>query len=321
MNKRFLVGVDLGGTATKFAILSPDGGLIHKWEIETDNRDHGKNIVPNIGKSIKEAFQSFNVKKEEVVGIGIGVPGPVDYASGAVFHTPNLAWKDHYPLKQAIEEQTGLPSAVENDANCAALGEMWQGAGKDCKDLICITLGTGIGGGVIVGGKIVRGKGGAAGEIGHYTVDPEGSRCNCGKKGCLETIASATGIVRLALEKIENGIYDGLLKEKIAREGAISAKDVFEQAKNGDSLCMEVVDFAAFHLGLALANAANILNPEKIVIGGGVAKAGPFLLDKVNDAFSKFAFSKVRETTILSLAQLGHNAGVYGAASLAAKSW
>lgn len=315
MSDKWVVGVDLGGTATKLAFLGTDGTVVSKWEIPTDNSEEGKNITTNIAKAINAKLEELGFEKEKLIGIGMGAPGPVDYANGILYNTVNLAWNDNYPLKEILEKETSLPVFIDNDANCAALGEMWKGAGNGAKDLVFVTLGTGVGGGVIANGNIVQGVSGAAGEIGHITVVPEGGApCNCGKTGCLETVASATGIVRLAKEKIARQESNtGLLKSIFIENGNIAAKDVFDCARNGDALSLDVIEEVAFHLGLSLANLGNTLNPEEIVLGGGVSKAGAILLDKVQHNFDKFAFSRVKESTKISIAILENDAGVIGA--------
>ena len=317
MTKQWIAGVDLGGTTTKIAFITLDGEMIEKWEIPTDNTDKGKNITRNIANSITEKLGNLGQKKDQLLGVGMGAPGPVDYQTGVILNAVNLGWHDNFPLKDYLEAATALPAIIENDANCAALGEMWKGAGNGAKELVCVTLGTGVGGGVITNGKIVQGMNGAAGEIGHITVIPSGgAQCNCGKTGCLETVASATGIVRLAKEVLAKPTMAGELAEKYTANGYISAKDVFDCARNQDVLANHVLDEVAFYLGLALANIANTLNPEKIVLGGGVSKAGNILLKAVREQFERFAFSAVRASTKLTLATLGNDAGVIGAAWL-----
>ncbi|MDP4163031.1 MAG: ROK family glucokinase, partial [Bacillota bacterium] len=194
MAEKWLVGVDLGGTTTKLAFINLYGEIIHKWEIQTDNTDNGKNITINIAKAIDLKLEELDQEKSRLLGIGMGAPGPVNYATGVIYNAVNLGWHDNYPLKDMLEVETSLPAIIDNDANCAALGEMWKGAGNGAKDIVCVTLGTGVGGGVIANGDIVQGFSGAGGEIGHITSMPiGGAPCNCGKTGCLETIASATG--------------------------------------------------------------------------------------------------------------------------------
>ncbi|MDR6998740.1 ROK family glucokinase [Neobacillus niacini] len=317
MQDKWIVGVDLGGTTTKLAFLTTSGEILQKWEIPTDNSDEGRNITGNIAKAINEKLASLGENKNRLIGIGMGAPGPVDYETGVILNVVNLGWKENYPLKEQLEATTALPAAIENDANCAALGEMWKGAGGGAKDLVCVTLGTGVGGGVIIGGNIVQGANGASGEIGHITAVPiGGAPCNCGKNGCLETVASATGIVRLATGELSKSDLKGELAEKQSANGKITAKDVFDAARNGDKVAGKVLDEVTFHLGLALANIGNTLNPQKIVVGGGVSKAGDILINSVKQQFNQFAFSPVKESTELALATLGNEAGVIGAAWL-----
>ncbi|KON91369.1 glucokinase [Rossellomorea marisflavi] len=313
MTDKWLVGVDLGGTTTKIAFLSTYGEILHKWEIPTDKSDSGKHIIVHIAKSIDAKLEQLDVEKEQLIGIGMGAPGPVEMRRGIIYEAINLGWSENTPLKDLIEKETGLPAVIDNDANCAALGEMWKGAGNGAKDLVCVTLGTGVGGGVITKGEIVHGIRGAGGELGHITVVPEGGySCNCGKTGCLETVASATGVVRVAHEKLKSSTEDSVLRDL----KAIGAKQVFDAARAGDSLALTIVDQLAYYLGLSLANLGNVVNPEKIVIGGGVSKAGKTLLEPVMNYFKRFAFPKVRTSTTIDIATLENDAGVIGAAWL-----
>ncbi|MBA2873472.1 ROK family glucokinase [Thermaerobacillus caldiproteolyticus] len=312
MAEKWLVGVDLGGTTVKIAFVTSDGELIHKWEIDTNNSEDGKYIVPDIAKSIERKLEEWGQTKDKLIGIGMGAPGPVNTETGVIYQTVNLPWKN-YPLKERLESETSLPVVVDNDANIAAIGEMWKGAGNGAKNLVCVTLGTGVGGGIIANGQIIRGINGAGGEIGHMTSVPEGGApCNCGKTGCLETIASATGIVRIAKEKLAKDE-----KKSVLHLRTVTAKDVFDAARENDELALEIVDYVTFHLGLALANVANALNPEKIVIGGGVSKAGDILVERVRRYFDRFAFPRVAEGVTIAIATLGNDAGVIGGAWLA----
>jgi glucokinase len=317
MTEKWLVGVDLGGTTTKIAFLSKYGELLHKWEIPTDKSENGKNIIVDIAKAIDRKLEELDQSKDKLLGIGMGAPGPVDMAKGIIYEAVNLGWDKNTPLKDLLEVETGLPAVIDNDANCAALGEMWKGAGDGAKDLVCVTLGTGVGGGVITNGDIVHGVRGAGGEIGHITVVPQGGfLCNCGKTGCLETVASATGVVRLANEKLDSTPTHSILRDLRNETEVISAKDVFDAARSNDELATSVVDQLAFYLGLALANLGNVLNPEKIVLGGGVSRAGDILLKPAVNYFEQFSFPTVRTSTGLSIATLGNDAGVIGAAWL-----
>lgn len=316
VTEKWLIGVDLGGTTTKMALINPFGDLLVKWEIPTDVTSEGKNIVANIARAIDEMLLVQKLTKKDIYGVGIGAPGPIDLETGEVFEAINLGWRNAYPLKEMFEEKYTFSVVIDNDANCAALGELWQGAGKGASDLVCITLGTGVGGGVIANGRIVHGTSCAAGEIGHMIAIPEGGTpCNCGKSGCLETIASGTGIVRLA-EEMATARNFGMLKKIKQKNGAILAKDVFDAARDGDQVAEKVIEKVAFHLGLALANIANTLNPEKVVIGGGVSRASEILLHPVRKKFHQFAFPRVSKSTSVVLASLGNDAGVFGAAWL-----
>lgn len=316
MNEKWLVGVDLGGTTIKMAFINLYGEIIEKWEIPTDKT--GKNIVTDIAKAIDRKLSDLDQPKTKLIGIGMGAPGPVNTVSGIVYKTVNLGWQDHYPLKDLLEVETNLPAVIDNDANMAAIGEMWKGAGEGSKDLICVTLGTGVGGGIISNGEIVHGVNGAGGEIGHITSIPEGGvPCGCGKTGCIETIASATGIVRIALGKLADSNQESSLKTILEKNGTVTSKDVFEAAGQKDILALEVLEEVTFHLGLALSHLANGLNPEKIVVGGGVSKAGDLLIRPLKAQFDRFAFPRVAEGASITTATLGNDAGVIGGAWLA----
>lgn len=311
----WMAAVDLGGTSTKIAFLQDDGSFIEKWEIPTINAENGQHIIQNIVSSIDGKLELMGKTRKKLRGIGMGAPGPIEKETGIMHEAVNLGWERDYPVRRMMEAAIGLPAVIDNDANCAALGEMWKGAGSETRNLVCVTLGTGVGGGVIVNGNIVQGAKGAAGEIGHFTVIPkDGFLCNCGKTGCLETVASAKGVVRLAALKQLR--YSGPDSAHSYRTAQLSAEAIFNAARDGDSLALSVVDELAFYLGLALANMANLLNPEKIVIGGGVSKAGRILLDPVVTYFEQFAFNPVKVSTKIALATLGNDAGLLGAAWL-----
>ena len=317
MDEKWLVGVDIGGTTIKMAFINHYGEIIEKWEIPTNIAEEGKSIPTDIAKSIDQKLVDLGQAKNKLEAIGIGAPGPVNSANGSLYVAINLGWSN-FPLKDRLEMETSLPVVVDNDANIAAIGEMWKGAGEGAKDLLCVTLGTGVGGGVIANGSIIHGVNGAAGEIGHVTSVPEGGApCNCGKTGCLETVASATGVVRLAIKALETATTPSVLREAYSDNETITAKMIFDAAKAQDELALQIVNELAFHLGLALANLANGLNPEKIVIGGGVSKAGDTLLNPLKEQFKRFAFPRVAEGAELTIATLGNDAGVIGGAWLA----
>ncbi|KRL38644.1 glucokinase [Liquorilactobacillus uvarum DSM 19971] len=315
MDKK-IIGVDLGGTTIKFAILTKDGEVQQKWSIETNTLDEGANIVPDIVGSIKHHLKLYEMEPKQFIGIGMGSPGTVDRKNGTVTGAYNLNWKTVQNVKQVIENETGIRFTIDNDANVAALGERWKGAGENDPDVAFITLGTGVGGGIVSNGALVHGTG-AAGEVGHMNVEPNGYLCTCGNRGCLETYASATGVVRVARDMAEEFAGDSQLKKQLDDGQEITAKIVFDLAKKNDILAKMVIDRVCHYLGVACANISNLLNPSFVVIGGGVSAAGDFLLNNVANHFEKYAFPSVRKTTHLRLAQLGNEAGVVGAASLA----
>ncbi len=315
---KMIVGVDLGGTSIKLALLTNNGEFIDKWEVPTDKSDSGKHIPKTITIAIEQKLKQMNKTKEDIAGIGIGAPGSVRLEDGLIFAAVNLGWVN-FPLKEILEKESGIPVIVDNDANIAAVGEMWKGAGNGAKDVVMVTLGTGVGGGVIVNGDVAHGISGSAGEIGHITVQLEnGVLCNCGKTGCLETISSATGIARIANEKLQNTTKETVLKD-MSNRSPITAKDVFEAYSNGDEVAEEIVNHVMRYLALVLAGVGNTLNPENIIIGGGVSNAGELLLKPLKKYFDEFAFTTVRDSTKLSIAELGNDAGAIGAAYLVKK--
>lgn len=317
MEEKKIIGIDLGGTTVKFAIVTLEGEVQQKWSIETNILDEGSHIVPEIIESINHRLNLYDLKADDFVGIGMGTPGSVDRENGTVIGAYNLNWKTLQPVREQIEAGTGIQFTLDNDANVAALGERWKGAGENNPDVIFMTLGTGVGGGIIAEGNLLHGVAGCAGEIGHVTVDPHGFECTCGKVGCLETVASATGVVRVARQLSEEYAGDSELKRRLDDGQDISSKDVFVLAEQDDPFALMVVDKVCFYLGLACGNLGNTLNPSSIVLGGGVSAAGEFLRSRVENYFNEYTFPQVRESTQIKLAQLGNDAGVIGAASLA----
>ena len=304
--KKYGFGVDVGGTTIKMGFFETSGALLDKWEIKTNKENNGAAILSDIAKAVDNKLAQEGISKSEVQGIGIGVPGPVR-SDGVVNVCVNLGW-GVIDVAAELGNLTGLPIKVGNDANVAALGEMWQGGAKGCKDVIVVTLGTGVGGGIIVDGKIVAGHDGAGGEIGHITVNnDEIEPCNCGQYGCLEQYTSATGIVRMAKRKLAKSSAETSLRS--FKE--LTAKDIFDEAKAGDAIAGELVDEVGSILGAALSNMACVVNPEIIVIGGGVSKAGSILIDTIQKHFVETAFRACRNTKF-ALASLGNDAGIYG---------
>lgn len=319
MNNKKIIGIDLGGTTTKFAILKPSGEIQTKWSIETDVSNQGEKILPNIINSINHHLNLYNLSMDDFLGIGMGSPGTVDGKKGTVVGAYNLNWSKIQFVSKQFKEAFDVPFFIDNDANVAALGEQWTGAGNNEENIVFITLGTGVGGGLVSDGRLLHGTKKAAGEIGHVTVELDGYMCTCGKKGCLEQYTSATGIVRMARDMSEQYAGDSKLKYQIDDGDLITSKIIFDLAKKEDPFALRVVDRASMYLGLALGNVANLLNPSTIILGGGVSKAGIFLADKVNEQIQSILFPTIREDTKIKIAELGNDAGVIGAASLVKK--
>ncbi|MEG0907889.1 ROK family glucokinase [Lactococcus garvieae] len=315
-----IIGIDLGGTSIKFGILTLEGEVQDKWAIPTNILSDGKHIVPDIIESINHRLNLYNLDKSDFIGIGMGTPGTVDIEAATVRGAFNLNWADVQEVGAPISEGVGLPFILDNDANVAALGERWVGAGENQPDVVFITLGTGVGGGIVADGNLIHGVVGAAGEIGHIVVEPHnGFACTCGNHGCLETVTSATGVVRLARKFAEEYEGSSQIKASIDNGDEVTSKDIFIAAEAGDAFALSVVDKFAYYLGFACANLGSTLNPAAIVIGGGVSAAGEFLRSKVETYFQKYSFSTVRDSTKIKLAELGNDAGIIGAASLALK--
>lgn len=308
--KKYCFGVDIGGTSVKLGLFTCEGELLDKWEIPTAKADGGAAILTDVATSLEKKLSERNLTKEEFVGVGIGIPGPVS-ADGTVFECVNLGWGTT-PVKAEMEKLIGLTTAVGNDANVAALGEQWQGGGKGFESSVMITLGTGVGGGVILNGEILAGANGAAGEIGHLYVNyEEEDLCNCGKPGCLEQYASATGIVKEAKR------YLAAHDEPTSLRGVepLSAKIICDAAKNGDSVAQKMVDQLGRYLAIACSHLSHVVDPEVFVIGGGVSKAGEILLDAIRRHYDPICMKAVKGKPF-KLATLGNDAGIYGSAKM-----
>ncbi len=321
MSEKVLFGVDIGGTAIKFGIFDEEGKLHKDWEIPTDRSEKGAHILEQIALSIESVIQKVGMEHSQIAGIGLGVPGPV-LESGEVVNAPNLGWRNRN-VKEELEMLSGLRVGAANDANVAALGEIWAGGGKGCENLVLLTLGTGVGGGIVQNGRLVYGNNGGGGEIGHMCVNPQETEiCGCGKKGCLEQYASATGIVRLMRTCARNA--DG---QHISEAGEIrlagkripladlTAKDVWDAVREQDPIACQAAEIFGEKLGLALANLAVVLNPEQFLFGGGMSRAGEVMLPFIRKYYEKYVFAPCREVGI-GFAALGNQAGIYGAARL-----
>ena len=307
---RFGFGVDLGGTTVKIAYFDENGTILEKWEIPTVTANGGEKILPDIASAINGYITKNALDKASLVGIGIGVPGPV-IGSGVVKVCDNLGWGT-VDVRGILSGLTGLPVSVGNDANVAALGESWKGGGKDCRNMVLVTLGTGVGGGIVVDGKQVCGVFGAGGEIGHMVLVPdEKEYCNCGKRGCVEQFCSATGIVRVAKRYLASHEAESVLREN----EKLTAKDVFDAAGAGDAAAQAILEQVYDYMGQFLANIGCVVDPEVFVFGGGVSRAGQPLLEGARRAFDKYVYHASTEVRF-ALASLGNDAGAYGAFKL-----
>lgn len=308
--KTYCFGIDVGGTSVKCGLFHTDGTLVEKWEIPTRTENNGQNILPDVAETINAKLAEKNIDKADVEGVGIGIPGPIN-SRGEAACAVNLYW-GFTPVAQILGDLTGLKAQAGNDANVAALGEAWKGAAAGAQNIIMITLGTGVGGGIIINGKILAGSHGAGGEIGHaLVVRGEDEKCNCGNHGCLEQYASATGIVRVAGRMLAASEEDSTLREL----QNITAKDVLDAFKAGDTVAVRIMEYVGDLLGGAIAGFTTVVDPEAIVIGGGVSKAGQPLIDCIEKYYQRYVFSSCKETPIV-LATLGNDAGIYGAAKM-----
>ena len=313
--KNYCFGIDVGGTTVKLGLFSTAGELLDKWEITTRTENFGENILSDICEAMEAKLAEKEISLDDIEGVGIGLPGPITN-DGTVLQCVNLG-RGTFNVEEKLSEMfRGIKVKAGNDANVAALGEAWQGGGKDYDDIVMITLGTGVGGGVIINGKILTGYNGGAGEIGHMHVDDnETDSCNCGRKGCLEQFTSATGVVRLAKRLMNNTDKETKMREFGEN---ITAKDVFDLAKEGDAGANEVVETMGTYLGTAMSHIAVVVNPQAFIIGGGVSKAGQFLIDAIKDKYRETCFAACGDAAV-HLATLGNDAGMYGAAAMICK--
>lgn len=306
------LGVDLGGTAIKVGLCDEQGNLLQTYEGPTGT-EHGADVVlENIAEYARKIVADSAYTWDQVAGIGAGIAGFMDIPEGFIKLSPNLGWRN-VPVKKILEEKLGKPVKIDNDANVAALGEAWAGAGKGIANLVCYTLGTGVGGGIIINSRIYQGSNGMAGELGHMIIVPdlEAVDCGCGKKGCLETVSSATGIIRMGKEAVERGEHTSL-----ALIENITAKDVFDAAKTGDETALRIINRAALYIGKSMATVSVVINPQRFVVGGGVSKAGDILFDAIRKYYRESAQETAQEGVDIVPAILGNDAGVVGAAGL-----
>ena len=306
---RYVFGADVGGTTVKIGLLTETGEKVDFWEIPTRTENHGVNIIPDIAESIRAKMKERNIEDTEVVGAGVGVPGAVN-SDGMCHQAVNLGWEKVNVVNE-LHSKLKLPVKAGNDANVAALGEAWKGGGQGYPNMLLVTLGTGVGGGIIIDGKILNGAKGSGGEIGHlHLVDDEPETCGCGNHGCFEMYASATGAVRLAKRLLASTTEASVLRDK-----AFECRDIFDAAKAGDALAKKAAEQYGYYLGKGIAAVASVTNPEIIVLGGGVSKAGDMLFDLLMPSFKKYVFPGCADAKF-ALAKLGNDAGVFGAAKL-----
>jgi glucokinase len=303
-------GIDIGGTTVKLGLFTSEGTLLTKWEIPTRKENAGGYILGDVAKSIQDKMEEMSLDKNQIVGIGMGVPGPVT-EDGTIIEGVNLGW-GIFNVAKTMKDLTGFDTKVGNDANVAALGEMWQGGGKGYKNLVMVTLGTGVGGGVILNSEILTGSNGAAGELGHIKVNyEERDTCGCGKTGCLEQYASASGIVKEAKRLLDKSMESSALRN----ENELTAKAIFDAAKEGDTLAVSLVEQLGWYLGIALSHVGAVIDPEVFVIGGGVSGAGTVLTEVIKKYYEENVMLALKNK-VFALAQLGNDAGIYGSAKL-----
>ena len=307
---KYAIGADIGGTTVKLGLFTAEGDLLEKWEIPTDTREKGAHVLADIAKSIEGKLAEKAIDHQDVLGVGFGVPGAV-LEDGTVNRCVNLGWEVVH-IRQDFEALTGLRAWAGNDGDVAALGEVWKGGGREYRNAVMVTLGTGVGGGVILDGQIIHGSFGAAGEIGHIPmIEGEEERCGCGKKGCLEQYSSANGLARVARRLLLKSSKESMLRGV----DPLTAKDVCDCAHKGDPLAKEAITWSMSLLGKAMATISAVVDPEVFIIGGGLSRSGDLLLDPIRKAYVQYSFHASRDT-VIRLAELGNDAGICGAVKL-----
>lgn len=310
----YILSADIGGTTCKLGIFDEKLDIVEKWEIATNKA--GEGILENISDSFNVHLKKHDITLSDVLGMGIGVPGPIDFDNGIVHGAVNLNWTGKIEVRKIMQQYFDGPIYVDNDANVAALGEKFKGGGQNESDVVCITLGTGVGGGIVSNDELVHGHNGSGAEIGHFVVDHEKRfRCNCGMKGCLETVASATGVINLVHHYYSNMSVKSSIHDLITTKN-VSAKDVFDAAKIGDEFSLFIIDKVANYIAYAASIMSVMSNPKYIIIGGGVSKAGDILIEYINEHYEKMTFKPAKEDTEIVVASLGNDAGIIGAAGL-----
>ncbi len=316
----FLIGVDVGGTNIRMGVVTPEGGILKKVQFPTDISQGPSAMMEELVLRLKDLIQGTVGGMHSAVRVGIGVPGPIDMNRGVLVAPPNLPELHEFPLREFLRERLVFPIVIENDANAYTLGEGWVGAARGALHYCCLTLGTGVGGGAVVEGKILHGADGYGGEIGHMILNPEGPVCGCGGRGCLEVYASGKGLKRMALEAVERREGEGtLIRQKIEHLQEITSEDVFKAAQEGDELAQQVFHEMGRYLGLGLVNLTNLFNPERIVIGGKVSRAWDYFIQSAREVLYERAMKGQRERVEIVRAACGDDAGILGAAYTALK--
>ena len=309
------IGIDFGGTFIKLGLLDRQLQLASVAEIPTPARPG--DIVPAIVAGAGQLMSRHNVQASDVAGVGIGSPGPLDAKEGVIIALPNIPGMENLPIRDMVRDQLKTPVILENDANVAGYGEWIAGAGKGTRNMVFLTLGTGVGSGLIVEGRMVAGDHGVGAECGHIIVQPEGELCGCGQRGCLERYSSASYIAERVERRVKEAAYGGVLKELLTKQGKLTTKDIVAAANAGDELARTMWDEGMYYLALGCISICRILDPQQIVLGGGMAQAGDDLLGPVTRHFLRQHWRLTKPLTRIVLAELGNNAGIIGAAGLA----
>jgi glucokinase len=314
----YFIGVDIGGTNIKIGLVNEQGKPLAQHSYPTKSDDGPQPVVDAIANEVKLLARQNNIAMKDIAGVGIGSPGPLDLANGIVRATPNISgWRD-VPLRDMISRATGLPAILENDANAAAFGEYWAGAGRDpdVRFLVMLTLGTGVGCGIVDDGHLIHGVNGFAGEGGHVIVEPNGRLCGCGQRGCIEAYASASHMARITIERLEAGEASSL--QDLRKQGqAITSREIFAHAEKGDALALSMVDQTANYLGLLCVSICRLLDPQMIVFAGGMILAGEFLFTRIREAYHRHTWTILKDKVRIVPAELGNDAGFIGAAAVA----
>jgi len=315
--KNKVIGVDIGGTNIKIGILTKQGKIIQKTSIPTNPKEGPEKIIKRLCSRIKDLCNESKIKISDIIRIGVGCPGPLDSKKGIIIKTPNLPGWDNFPLKKRIESRLKIPTIVNNDANSATYGEYWLGAGKGYSTIVCYTLGTGIGGGIILNGKLFKGIDDTAGHLGHITIIPDGPRCRCGNRGCLEALASAPNLVKRAIKGIKRGIKTKLTSLSKGKLQAITSQMIYLSASQEDKFSKKLLAETGRYLGIAVAGILNTLNPEVVIFSGGMIEAGELLFKPLRQEAKRRAFPQPAKRVKIVKAKLGNDAGIIGSAGLA----